>query len=195
MSSVSPCSACGGKGKIVKDPCTKCAGKGKVRKSRTIKVNIPAGIADGQSISLGGQGDVGDKGAPSGDLYVTVSVKSHEIFTRRGFDVLCDVPITFVQAALGAEMEVPTLDGNVKYTIPEGTQSGTVFRLKGKGIPYLQRSGRGDQYVKVNVEVPKHLSLKQKSLLKEFGELDKDGKNHSKQKTFFEKVRKIMNGE
>lgn len=195
MSSVSPCSACGGKGKIVKDPCQKCAGKGKVRKARTIKVNIPAGIDNGQSISLGGQGDVGDKGAQNGDLFVTVNVKPHEIFTRRGFDVLCDVPITFVQAALGAELEVPTLDGNVKYSIPEGTQSGTVFRLKGKGIPFLQRSGRGDQYVKVNVEVPKHLSSKQKNLLKEFAELDKDGKNHAKQKSFFDKVRSIMNGE
>ena len=195
MSSVSPCQACGGKGKIVKDPCPKCAGKGKVRKARTIKVKIPAGIDNGQSISLGGQGDVGDKGAMSGDLFVTVSVREHEIFTRRGFDVLCDVPITFVQATLGAELEVPTLDGNVKYTIPEGTQSGTVFRLNGKGLPFLQRSGRGDQYVKVNVEVPKHLSSKQKNLLKEFAELDKDGKNHTKQKSFFDKVRSIMNGE
>ncbi|MBR6647233.1 MAG: molecular chaperone DnaJ [Clostridia bacterium] len=195
MSSVSPCHACGGKGKIIKDPCTKCAGKGKIRKSRTIKVNIPAGIDDGQSISLSGQGDVGDKGAPSGDLFVRVSVTPHEIFTRRGFDVLCDVPITFAEAALGAELLVPTLDGNVKYSIPEGTQTGTVFRLKGKGIPFLQRSGRGDQYVKVNVEVPKHLSSKQKDLLKEFSDLCNDGKNHSKQKSFFEKVKSIMNGE
>lgn len=195
MSSVTPCTACGGKGKIIKDPCSKCAGKGKVRKAAKIKVKIPAGIADGQSVSLGAQGDVGDKGAPNGDLYVSVSVRPHEIFSRRGFDVLCDVPITFVQATLGAELEVPTLDGNVKYSIPEGTQSGTVFRLKGKGVPFLQRSGRGDQYVKVNVEIPKHLSSKQKNILKEFAALDKDGKNHAKQKSFFEKVRSVMNGE
>lgn len=194
MSSVSTCQTCGGKGKIVKNPCSKCAGKGKIKKARKIKVNIPAGIDDGQSISLSGQGDVGDKGAMSGDLFVTVSVKDHELFTRRGFDVLCDVPITFVQAALGAELEVPTLDGNVKYTIPEGTQSGTVFRLKSKGIPMLKRSGRGDQFVKVNVEVPKHLSQKQKNLLKEFSELDK-GSNHTKQKSFFDKMKKMMNGD
>ncbi len=190
MQTVTTCSACGGKGKIVKDPCPKCAGKGKVRKSRKIKVKIPAGIDNGQSISLQGQGDVGDKGAPNGDLYVTIHVKPHEIFQRSRFDVQCEVPITFVQAALGAELEVPTLDGKVKYIIPEGTQSGTVFRLKGKGIPILQRSGRGDQYVKVNVEVPKHLSAKQKSLLKEFANLDK-GSNHAKQKSFFEKMRDL----
>lgn len=190
MQTVTTCSACGGKGKIVKEPCAKCAGKGKIKKGRKIKIKIPAGIDNGQSISLQGQGDVGDKGAPNGDLYVTVSVKPHEIFKRSRFDVQCEVPITFVQAALGAELEVPTLDGKVKYTIPEGTQSGTVFRLKGKGIPVLQRSGRGDQYVKVNVEVPKHLSAKQKSVLKEFESMDKGG-NHAKQKSFFEKMRNL----
>ncbi|MGN1059832.1 MAG: molecular chaperone DnaJ, partial [Clostridia bacterium] len=156
MSTVSTCTACGGKGKIVKEPCGKCAGKGKIRKSRTIKVKIPAGIDNGQSISLSGQGNVGDKGAPSGNLFVTVTVRPHDLFQRSGADVMCEVPITFVQAALGAELEVPTLDGKVKYTIPEGTQTGTVFRLKGKGIPMLRRSGRGDQYVKVTVEVPTH---------------------------------------
>ena len=165
-----------------------------MRKARKIKVKIPAGIDNGQSISLQGQGDVGDKGAPNGDLYVTVNVKPHEIFKRSRFDVQCEVPITFVQAALGAELEVPTLDGKVKYNIPEGTQSGTVFRLKGKGIPILQRSGRGDQYVKVNVEIPKHLSSKQKSLLKEFEGLDK-GTNHAKQKSFFEKMRNLKGNE
>ena len=139
-----------------------------------------------------GQGDVGDKGAPNGDLFVTVRVKPHEIFQRSRFDVQCEVPITFVQAALGAELEVPTLDGKVKYKIPEGTQSGTVFRLKGKGIPVLQRSGRGDQYVKVNIEVPKNLSAKQKSILREFEETDK-GANHTKQKSFFEKMRNFKN--
>ncbi len=191
MQTVSTCSTCGGKGKIVKEPCQKCAGKGKVRKQRKIKVKIPAGIDHGQSISLGAQGDVGDKGAPNGDLFVTVSVKPHELFQRSRYDVQCEVPITFVQATLGAELEVPTLDGKVKYNIPEGTQSGTVFRLKGKGIPMLRRSGRGDQYVKVNVEIPKHLSAKQKSLLEEFERLDK-GNNHAKQKSFFEKMREFM---
>ncbi len=188
MQTVTTCPTCGGKGKIVKDPCDVCKGKGKVRKSRTIKVNIPAGIDHGQSISLSGQGNVGDLGAPVGNLFVTVSVQPHEIFKRNNYDVMSEVPITFVQAALGAELEVPTLDGKVKYTIPEGTQTGTVFRLKGKGIPMLRRSGRGDQYVKVMVEVPAHLSQKQKDLLREF-EGSLEGKNHSKQKSFFDKMR------
>ncbi len=188
MSTVTTCTTCGGKGKIVKDPCGKCAGKGKVRKSRTIKVKIPAGIDHGQSISLSGQGNVGDQGAPAGNLFVAVAVQPHELFQRNNYDVLCEVPITFVQAALGAELEVPTLDGKVKYTIPEGTQTGTVFRLKGKGIPMLRKSGRGDQYVKVNVEIPTHLSAKQKDLLREF-EGGLKGNNHSKQKSFFDKMR------
>ena len=190
MQTVTTCPTCSGKGKIIKEPCPKCAGKGKVKKARKIKVKIPAGIDNGQSISLHGQGDVGDKGMPNGDLYVTVRVRPHEIFQRSRFDVQCEVPITFVQAALGAELEVPTLDGMVKYKIPEGTQTGTVFRLKNKGIPILQRSGRGDQYVKVNVEIPKNLSSKQKDILREFEGMDK-GSNHSKQKSFFEKIRDL----
>ncbi len=188
MSTVTTCGTCGGKGKIVKDPCDTCKGKGKVRKSRTIKVNIPAGIDHGQSISLSGQGNVGDQGAPVGNLFVTVSVQPHEIFKRNNFDVMSEVPITFVQAALGAELEVPTLDGKVKYSIPEGTQTGTVFRLKGKGIPMLRRNGRGDQYVKVMVEIPTHLSQKQKDILREF-DSSLNSKNHSKQKSFFDKMR------
>ncbi|MBE7047768.1 MAG: molecular chaperone DnaJ [Ruminococcaceae bacterium] len=188
MSTVTTCTACGGKGKIVKEPCGKCAGKGKIRKSRTIKVTIPAGIDHGQSISLSGQGNVGDKGAPAGNLFVAVSVAPHDLFQRSGADVMCEVPITFVQATLGAELEVPTLDGKVKYTIPEGTQTGTVFRLKGKGIPMLRRNGRGDQFVKVVVEIPTHLSSKQKALLREF-ESGLKGNNHAKQKGFFDKMR------
>lgn len=187
MSTVTTCPTCSGKGKIVKDPCDTCKGKGKIRKSRTIKVNIPAGIDHGQSISLSGQGNVGDLGAPVGNLFVTVSVSPHDIFVRNNYDVMSEVPITFVQAALGAELEVPTLDGKVKYTIPEGTQTGTVFRLKGKGIPMLRRSGRGDQYVKVVVETPTHLSQKQKDLLREF-EGGLKSNNHTKQKKFFDKV-------
>ena len=154
-------------------------------------MHIPAGIDNGQTVSLRGEGDAGQRGGPNGDLFVTVTVRPHPLFRRNGFDVLCDVPVTFTQAALGAEMEVPTLDGKVKYTIPEGTQSGTVFRLKGKGIPQLKRSGRGDQYVKVAVEVPTHLSAKQKELLKEFASLD-EGKNHEKQNSFFDAVKKMF---
>jgi len=184
MQTVTTCSACGGKGKVAKEPCSKCAGKGRVRKNRKIKVKIPAGIDNGQTISLGGQGNAGEKGAPNGDLYVSVYVKPSQIFERNGFDVSYKMDISFAEAALGATVEVPTLDGKVKYEIPEGTQPGTVFRFKGKGIPYLKRSGRGDQYVMVNITVPKHLSAKQKELLKEFaGMTNAKGKS----KGFFDK--------
>lgn len=184
MQTVTTCSACGGKGKVAKEPCGKCAGKGRVKKGRKIKVKIPAGIDDGQTISLSGQGNAGEQGAPSGDLYVSVYVKPSSTFERNGFDVSYKMDISFAEAALGATVEVPTLDGKVKYEIPEGTQPGTVFRFKGKGIPYLKRSGRGDQYVMVNVVVPKKLSGKQKELLREFAGMT-NGKEKSK--GFFDK--------
>ena len=170
MASTTPCRRCGGTGKLVKNPCPSCGGKGKVRKQRTISVNIPAGIDDGQTISLRGQGHAGANGGPKGDLLITVSVKAHPRFERDGSSILFEMPISFVQAARGAEVEVPTLDGKVKYTIPEGTQTGTTFRLRGKGIPYLNGSGRGDQYVTVNIETPKNLNKEQKELLRKFGE-------------------------
>ena len=175
MQSTSACRKCGGTGKIVKDPCPSCSGKGKVRKNRTISVNIPAGIDDGQTISLRGQGHAGANGGPKGDLLITVSVKAHALFERDGSSVLFEMPISFVQAALGAEVEVPTLDGKVKYTIPEGTQTGTTFRLRGKGIPYLNGNGRGDQYVTVNIETPRSLTKEQKELLRQFGEATDSG--------------------
>lgn len=183
MQTVTTCSACGGKGKVVKEPCTKCAGKGRVKKGRKIKVKIPAGIDNGQTISLSGQGNAGEQGAPNGDLYVEVYVKPSQDFERNGFDVSYKMDISFAEAALGATVEVPTLDGKVKYEIPEGTQPGTVFRFKGKGIPYLKRSGRGDQYTIVNIVVPKHLTPKQKELLKEFAGMNTKGKS----KGFFDK--------
>ena len=170
MASTTDCRRCGGTGKIVKDPCPKCNGKGKVQRQRTISVNIPAGIDDGQTISLRGQGHAGSNGGSAGDLLITVLVKAHALFEREGASVLLDLPISFVQAALGAEVEVPTLDGKVKYTIPEGTQTGTTFRLRGKGIPYLNGNGRGDQYVTVHIETPKNLTREQKELLRKFGE-------------------------
>ena len=170
MASTTECRRCGGTGKLIKEPCPKCSGKGKVRKNRTISVNIPAGIDDGQTISLRGQGHAGMNGGPAGDLLITVSVKAHPLFERDGSSVLYEMPISFVQATLGAEVEVQTLDGKVKYTIPEGTQTGTTFRLRGKGIPYLNGSGRGDQYVTVYIETPKNLTKEQKELLREFGE-------------------------
>ena len=184
MSSTTACRRCGGSGKLVKDPCPKCGGKGKVRKQRTISVNIPAGIDDGQTISLRGQGHAGANGGPNGDLLITVSVKAHPLFERDGSSILFEMPISFVQAALGAEVEVPTLDGKVKYTIPEGTQTGTTFRLRGKGVPYLNGSSRGDQYVTVNIETPKNLNKEQKELLRKFGEAtgDSGGKGKKKHK-------------
>jgi molecular chaperone DnaJ len=175
MQSTSECSKCEGRGKIIHQPCQKCRGMGLIRRNKTIKVNIPAGIDDGQTISLRGQGNAGVNGGEPGDLYVTVSVARHQFFTREGNAVLYEMPITIVQAALGAEVEVPTLDGKVKYSIPEGTQTGTVFRLRGKGIPNLRGGGRGDQYVTVKVEVPTNLTGEQKDLLRKFAETFGDG--------------------
>ncbi|MBZ4644701.1 MAG: molecular chaperone DnaJ [Petroclostridium sp.] len=188
---VRTCDHCNGEGKIISNPCTVCHGKGAIRKSRKIKVNIPAGIDDGQTISLRGEGDPGVKGGPSGDLYISIKVRPHPLFQRQGTDVICEIPITFVQAALGAELEVPTLDGKVKYSIPEATQSGTIFRLKGKGIPHIRGYGRGDQYVKVLVEVPKNLSEKQKELLRQFAELESED-THEQRKGFFEKMKGVL---
>ena len=170
MASTTECRRCGGTGKLIKDACPKCNGKGKARKNRTLSVNIPEGIDDGQTISLRGQGHAGVNGGPNGDLLITVSVRAHALFERDGSSVLYEMPISFVQAALGAEVEVPTLDGKVKYTIPEGPQTGTTFRLRNKGIPYLNGVGRGDQYVTVFIETPKNLTKEQKELLREFGE-------------------------
>lgn len=188
---VKACDVCRGEGKIIIEPCNVCNGKGKVKNSKKIKINIPAGIDDGQTISLRSEGEPGTKGGPSGDLYINVRVRAHSIFQRQGNDVVCEIPITFVQGALGAELEVPTLDGRVKYAIPEGTQTGSVFRLKSKGIPFLRGNGRGDQYVKVNIEVPKKLTDKQKSLLKEFAELSGDD-FHEQRKSFFDKMKDAL---
>ncbi len=185
------CDTCNGEGKIIIEPCKSCHGKGKVRKSKKIKVNIPAGIDDGQTISLRGEGESGESGGIPGDLYIYVNVKPHSIFKRQGNDVVCEIPITFVDASLGAEIEVPTLDGRVKYSIHEGTQSGSVFRLKNKGITHVRGYGRGDQYVKVFVEVPKNLTAKQKELLKEFAEIDGED-THEQRKGFFNKMKQAL---
>ena len=190
MSSTSQCPRCGGTGKIIKTPCSVCQGKGKVKKTRKISVNIPAGIDHGQTISLRGQGHAGINGGPKGDLLITVSVKAHPLFERDGSNVLFEMPISFVQATLGAEVEVPTLDGKVKYTIPEGTQSGTIFRLKGKGIPYLSGNARGDQYVTVYIVTPKNLSKEQKELLRQFGEATGEAEGVKSSGGIFEKKKK-----
>ena len=184
-----PCTRCGGKGKIIHQPCRECRGAGSVRKRKTIQASIPAGIDNGQTISIRGQGNAGKNGGPAGDLLVTITVRPHEIFRRDGTSVLCEAPITFAQAALGAELEIPTIDGKVKYDIPEGTQSGTVFRLKGKGIPSINGRGRGDQYVTVYIETPRNLSKEQKEALRKFAETMGD-ENYEERKGFFGKGKK-----
>ena len=186
------CDHCHGSGKIIDNPCRKCAGKGRIRHTVDKMVDIPAGIDDGQIINLRGGGDAGVNGGPAGDLRINVNVRPHPIFERDGFDVYCEIPITFTQAALGAEITVPTLDGKVKFTIHEGTQPGDEFKLRGKGIQRLNYSGKGDQYVKINVEVPKDLSKAQKEKLKEFDSVT-DDKNYKKRKSFMDKVKDFFN--
>lgn len=188
---IKTCDVCHGEGKVITNPCDACNGKGRIRRQKKIKINVPAGIDDGQTMRLEGEGEPGIKGGPSGDLFISVRVKPHAIFQRQGNDVICEMPITFVQAALGTELEVPTLDGRVKYNVPEGTQTGSVFRLKNKGIPFLRGSGRGDQYVKVHVEVPKKLNEKQKALLREFAELSGD-EVYEQRKSFFDKMKDAL---
>ena len=192
MATSRPCEQCGGTGRIIKNPCPDCHGTGYVRKARKLEVDIPAGIDDGQVITLHGQGDYGRNGGPSGNLDISISVRPHPLFTRNGYDVWCEVPITFTQAALGSDVTVPTLDGKVSYHVPAGTQPGESFRLRGKGIQILNRMGRGDQYVKVTIEVPKNLNDKQKEILRQFEETTSDGGNYEKRRSFFEKLKNAM---
>ena len=183
------CPTCGGKGKIIKDKCSKCSGTGFTRVTRTVTLNVPAGVDDGQNFkTIPGEGEPGRNGGPAGDLLITVFVKPHPFFERDGNSVLMEMPVTFAQAALGAEIEVPTIDGRVKLTIPEGTQSGTTFRLKGKGIPGLNGRGRGDQYVTVYIETPRNLNREQKEALKKFSE-SLGEKNYEEHKSFFGKFK------
>lgn len=186
------CDNCHGSGKIIDKPCHVCAGKGRIRHTVEQTVDIPAGIDDGQIINVRGGGDAGANGGPSGDLRINVNVRPHPIFERDGYDVYCEIPITFTQAALGAEVIVPTLDGKVKLNIHEGTQPGDEFKLRGKGIQRLRYSGRGDQYVKVAVEVPKDLTKAQKDKLKEFESLCGE-KNYKKRKSFTDKIKNFFN--
>ena len=165
------CSSCQGQGKKIKNACTECRGQGKIRKTKTIKVNIPAGVDTGAKIRVSGEGEPGDNGGTYGDLFIVISVKPHDFFERDGDDIYCEIPITFGQAALGDEIEVPTIDGKVRIKIPEGTQSGKLFRIKGKGAPRLRGYGTGDQFVKTVVVTPTKLSSRQKELLKEFAEI------------------------
>jgi len=170
MNTPSPCPKCGGTGKIIPKPCETCKGRGKVRKNLKVTLKIPAGINDGETVSMRGKGNAGLNGGPAVDLWITVGIRPHPMFEREGFAVHSRIRISVVQAILGHELEVDTLDGKVKYTVPEGTQSGTVFRLKGKGIPYLHAHGRGDHFVTVVVEIPGGLNGTQRELLEKFGE-------------------------
>ena len=185
------CDACRGKGKIIDSPCRSCNGSGRVRKKKQVEINIPAGISDGQVLNVGGHGNSGINGGPSGDLHVYIKVKPHELFERRGDDAWCEMPITVAQAMLGSEVIVPTLDGKVSYPIHEGTQAGDVFKLKGKGFPHLNGRGRGDQFVRMNIEIPRSLNSKQKNAVKELDELLND-KNYQKNRTFRDKLKALF---
>ncbi len=191
FSSSAPCQNCHGTGRVIKNPCKTCGGSGRVRKSRTIRVRVPAGIDEGQIISLRGEGHAGVNGGPNGDMYVTVTLRPHKLFKRNGQDVLLEMPISFVQATLGATLTVPTIDGKVQYDLPEGTQTGTVFRLKGSGIPNPSGRGRGDQYVKVNIEIPKNLTSEQKDILRRFEEAVGDS-HYQEKKGFFSKMKDLF---
>ncbi len=184
--STKACDACRGTGKIIKNPCQNCRGTGYVRIQKKLDVTVPAGIGDGQKIALRGQGNDGRNGGPAGDLFIFVSVRPHAIFERDGYELYCEIPITFAEAALGAEISVPTLEGEVKYTIPEGTQTGTEFRIRDKGIQYLNSKTKGDLHFNVVVETPKNLSSAQKELLRQFADSCGE-KNHAKKKSFFDK--------
>lgn len=183
-----PCSRCHGEGKIISNPCKECGGSGTVKKTKKLKVKIPAGVDNGSRLRVGGEGEAGLKGGPSGDLYVYLYVKPHKFFERDGTTVLCEVPINIVQATLGAEIKVPTLDGQVTMKVPEGTQPGKVMRLKGKGIPSLRGGGRGDQLVRMKVVVPTKLNDKQKDALQKFADISKDNIN-PEEKSFLNKVK------
>ena len=186
------CERCGGKGKVIKDVCPGCSGQGRVKKTLTREIEIPAGIDDGQTLKVSGAGDCGFNGGASGDLNVRIVVKPDDIFEREGYDIYTEIPISYMQATLGDEITVPTIDGKVKYKVPEGTQTGTTFRLKGKGIKRLYRTERGDHYVTVKVEIPKNLTKKQAELLRAFDD-SLEEKNTATTKSFFEKMKDFLN--
>lgn len=181
------CGQCNGEGKIVDDPCPECHGKGSIKDIKTLSIKVPAGVETGTRLKSPGDGGQGLKGGPNGDLYVAISVKEHSLFQREDNNVICEFPINFIQASLGCEIEVPTLEGKVSMKIPEGTQSGKVYRLKGKGIPSLQGYGRGDQLVVIRVETPTNLNKKQREVLEEFSRISGEDV-HPMKKSFLDKV-------
>ncbi|MDR2505658.1 MAG: molecular chaperone DnaJ [Oscillospiraceae bacterium] len=185
------CSACSGTGKIIVDKCGKCSGTGRVRASRTATINIPAGVDDGQALTLTGQGEQGKRGGPAGDLVVVLSVRPHKLFKREGYHLYCEIPLSFAQAALGGDIEIPTLEGPIIHNIPEGTQNDTEFRFRGHGVQQLRGSGKGDLYVRVHVDIPKKLTDKQKEYLREF-ENSLTGKEYEGRKSFFERMKDLF---
>lgn len=184
FSTVKTCDKCSGSGKVIETPCEKCSGKGIVRKSRKIEINIPAGIDDGQAISLRGEGDAGKKGGPNGDLYVVIKVTPHKYFKRNGFDISANVRVPFAKMALGGDIKIPTLEGEMEFNIPEGTTSGTKFRVKDQGIPVLNGRGRGVLEFTVDVDVPKKLNDEQRELLTKFAKTFGDEVNQKKRGIF-----------
>ena len=191
MTTVRTCPSCSGTGKTIKDKCVSCGGSGRVRKKRTVTVKVPAGIDNGQTIIMNGQGEPGQRGGPSGDLYIVVGVKPHKLFRREGFNLLLDFPVSFTTATLGGDVEVPTLSGPVKYRIPEGTQPGTEFRIKGAGIQQLRGSGKGDLVMRVKVEIPRRLTNKQKDLLRQFDATTSD-REYDNRKSFMDRVKELF---
>ena len=191
MTTVRTCPACGGSGKVIKDKCSSCGGSGRVRMRRTLELDVPAGVDDNIVLSKRGQGEPGANGGPNGDLLIQITVKPHKLFRREGTHLRLEVPISFTQAALGAEIDVPTLDGSVKYTIPEGTQTDTEFRIRGKGIQQLGSNNKGDLIFKVRVETPRRLTEKQRELLRQF-DGDDNGKQYDQRKTFIDKVKELF---
>lgn len=188
------CHYCNGTGKMIKNKCKTCGGTGKVKKRRRINVKIPAGVDDGQQLRVSGQGEPGVNGGAAGDLYVVFHVREHEFFERDGDDIYCEMPITFAQAALGDEIEVPTLHGKVKLKVPAGTQTGTKFRLRGKGVPNVRGYGTGDQHIHVKVITPTKLTDKQKQLLREFSETEGSAPDEQNE-SFIDKMKKAFKGE
>ena len=191
MTTVRTCPACGGSGKVIKDKCSSCGGSGRVRMRRTLELDVPAGVDDNIVLSKRGQGEPGANGGPNGDLLIQITVKPHKLFRREGTNLRLEVPISFTQAALGGEIDVPTLDGSVKYTIPEGTQTDTEFRIRGKGIQQLGSNNKGDLIFKVRVETPRRLTEKQRELLRQF-DGDDNGKQYDQRKTFIDKVKELF---
>jgi molecular chaperone DnaJ len=193
FSSVTSCDNCQGTGKTIEKPCGKCKGKGKVRRPRKVSIKVPAGVDNGSALRLAGEGELGEQGGPPGDLFVRIRVRPHKVFKREKDNVLMELPISFVQAALGDEIEIPTLEGKTILKIPEGTQPNAVFHLRGKGIPHLQGYGKGDQIITVKVAIPTKLSEKQKEMLKKFDSTVKSDQYQTR-KGFFKKMKDAFMG-